>query len=145
MIAVRPFSNGLRRSAAAGGYILLELMIALTIFAIAVLGLAKALNTSIEVANILNKDQRVRVGMRSFLEEVRRKPLEQMAMSMTDPVSEVTYASTVERVALTTTRGATLADLYDLKVVATYVVGADTRTETLSVYVHKPTQQQQRR
>ncbi|HYF34893.1 MAG TPA: hypothetical protein VD994_06330 [Prosthecobacter sp.] len=120
-------------------------MIALSIFAIAVLGLAKALNTSIEVANILNKDQRIRVGMRSFLEEMRRKPLEQMATSMTDPVSEVTYASTVERVALTTTQGSTLNDLYDLRVVASYAVGGEMREETVSVYVHKPSQQQQRR
>jgi Tfp pilus assembly protein PilV len=127
------------------GYILLELMIALTIFAISVLGLARALNTSMEVANILNKDQRVRLGMRSFLEEVRRKPLEQMAASFTDAQSGVTYASAVERITLTTTQGSTLNDLYELKVVASYLVGMETRQETVSIYVHKPADQQQQR
>ena len=46
------------------GYILLELVIALSIFAIGVLGLARTLNSSMEVANILNKDYPlVRVGI----------------------------------------------------------------------------------
>ncbi|MDZ4289208.1 MAG: hypothetical protein U0984_14680, partial [Prosthecobacter sp.] len=77
------------------------MVIALSIFAIAVLGLAGALNTSIEVSNILNKDSRVRIGMRSFLEEVRRKPLSEMSASQTDVVSGVTYASSLEPVTLT--------------------------------------------
>ncbi len=128
---------GVTRMRDAGGYILLELIIALSMFAIGVLGLARALNTSMEVANILNKDQRVRIGMRSFLEEVRRKPLSEMSASMTDEPTGVTYTSSIERVALTTTRGDVLSDLYDLKVVATYTVGSEQREESVDVYVYK--------
>lgn len=122
----------------ASGYILLELIIALSIFAIGVLGLARALNGSVEVANILNKDQRVRLGLRSFLEEVRRKPLSEMTLSTTDVASGVTYTSSIERVALTTTSGSTLNDLYNLKVVAAYSAGNEQREETVDVYVYKP-------
>lgn len=122
----------------ASGYILLELIIALSIFAIGVLGLARALNGSVEVANILNKDQRVRLGLRSFLEEVRRKPLNEMTLSTTDVASGVTYTSSIERVALTTTSGSTLNDLYNLKVVAAYSAGNEQREETVDVYVYKP-------
>ncbi|WP_133794039.1 type IV pilus modification PilV family protein [Prosthecobacter fusiformis] len=121
-----------------GGYILLELVIALSMFAIGVLGLARALNTSMEVANILNKDQRVRIGMRSFLEEVRRKPLNEMSTTYTDVAIGVTYTSAVERVALTTTRGEILEDLYNLKIVATFVAGNDQQEESVDVYVYKP-------
>ncbi len=120
------------------GYILLELVIALSMFSIGVLGLARALNTSMEVANILNKDQRVRIGMRSFLEEVRRKPLNEISTSTTDAVTGVTYTSSIERIALTTTRGDTLSDLYNLKVIATYSVGNEQREESVDVYVYKP-------
>ena len=67
-----------------GGYILFELIIALSMFAIGVLGLARTLNTSMEVANILNREQRVRIGLRSFVEEIRRKPLAEMSASVTD-------------------------------------------------------------
>lgn len=120
------------------GYILMELIIALTMFSIGVLGLARALNTSIEVANILNKDQRVRIGLRSFLEEMRRKPLSEMAASYADIATGITYASSIDRVALTTTRGETLSDLYNLKVTATYTAGSEQREESVDVYVYKP-------
>ena len=120
------------------GYILLELVIALSMFAIGVLGLARALNTSMTVANILVKDQRVRIGMRSFLEEMRRKPLAEVTGTITDPVSGVTYTSSLERVALSTTRGETLSDLYNMKVTASYSVGDEIREESVDVYVYKP-------
>ncbi len=123
-----------------GGYILLELIIALGMFAIGVLGLARALNTSVEVANILNRDQRVRIGLRSFLEEVRRKPLAEMTVSVADAVTGVTYTSSAEPVVLTTTRGGQLSDLYNLTVTASYTVGGETREESVSLYVHKPAQ-----
>ncbi|MEN3942014.1 hypothetical protein WJU23_12020 [Prosthecobacter sp. SYSU 5D2] len=121
-----------------GGYILLELIIALSMFAIGVLGLAQTLNTSMEVANILNKDQRVRIGLRSFLEEVRRKPLSDMSTNYVDVATGVTYTSSIERVALTTTRGEVLSDLYNLKVVATFVAGSEQQEESVDVYVYKP-------
>ncbi|MBB5040092.1 hypothetical protein [Prosthecobacter dejongeii] len=107
-------------------------------FAIGVLGLANALGTSVEVANILNKDQRIRIGMRSFLEEVRRKPLNEMSATVADAATGVTYTSSIERVALTTTRGETLSDLYNLKIIATYSVGNEQREESVDVYVYKP-------
>jgi Tfp pilus assembly protein PilV len=120
------------------GYILLELIIALSIFAIGVLGLARTLNSSMEVANILNKDQRVRIGMRSFLEEIRRKPLNEMSASITDAATGVTYTSSAEPVSLTMTNGNTMPDLYDLKIIATYAVGSEQREESVDVYVYKP-------
>jgi Tfp pilus assembly protein PilV len=120
------------------GYILLELIIALSIFSIGVLGLARTLNSSMEVANILNKDQRVRIGMRSFLEEVRRKPLNEMRVSITDAASGVTYSSTAEPVSLTMTNGNKMRDLYNLKIVATYSAGNEQREESVDVYVYKP-------
>lgn len=125
-------------SALRPGYILLELIIALTIFAIGVLGLARSLNSSMEVANILNKDQRVRIGMRSFLEEIRRKPLNEMSVSITDAVLGVTYTSSAEPVALTMTRGNTMQDMYNLKITASYAVGSEQREESVDVYVYKP-------
>lgn len=133
ILALRALPSALRP-----GYILLELIIALAIFAIGVLGLARSLNSSMEVANILNKDQRVRIGMRSFLEEIRRKPLNEMSVSTTDALLGVTYTSSAEPVALTMTRGNTMQDMYNLKIIASYVVGSEQREESVDVYVYKP-------
>lgn len=122
------------------GYILFELIIALSIFSIGVLGLARTLNASMEVAQILNKEQRLRIAMRSMVEELRRKPLNEMATSITDAALEATYTSTVEPLSLKMTRGNIMSDLYNLRIVASYTVGNEQREESVDVYVYKPAQ-----
>lgn len=123
------------------GYILFELVLAITIFSIAVLGLAKALNQSLDTANLLKRDQIVRVGMRNFFEEIRRKPLTDMSTSYMDTTYGITYTSTTEPVSLRTTNGSTLPDLYNLTIKATSEFNGIPEEATLSVYVHKPAQQ----
>tara|TARA_R110002049_G_C8933921_1_gene544407 strand:+ start:361 stop:759 length:399 start_codon:yes stop_codon:yes gene_type:complete len=120
------------------GYILFELVIALTIFSIAVLGLARSLANTLEVANILNRDQRLRVGMRSFIEEIRLKPLAEMSTTFTDEASGITYTSSMEPVSLETSSGNTLPDMYNLQVIATYGFAGEQRSDDVSVYVYKP-------
>jgi type II secretory pathway pseudopilin PulG len=118
----------------APAYILLELIIALSIFSIAVLGLANSLSTSVEVSNILNRDNVVQIGMRSFIEELRKKPLADMSTSYTDTALGITYTSKMEQLGFKTQRGETLADLYELQVVATYTFGNEERTDNVRLY-----------
>ncbi len=124
------------------GYILFELVLALGIFAIAVLGLAKSLNQALETANLLKRDQIIRIGMRNFLEEIRRKPLTEMSMSTMDTTYGVTYTSSTEPVSLRTTSGSTLTDIYNLTIKATSSFNDVPQEDTLSIYVYKPAQQQ---
>lgn len=121
-------------------YILLELVIALSIFAIAVLGLANSLSTSLEVANILNRENAVQIGMRSFIEELRKKPLADMVTTYTDVNLGVTYSSKMEPLGIRTSNGNTLSDLYDLQVTALYTFAGEERTDNVSVYVYKQQQ-----
>lgn len=128
------------------GYILLELIIALAIFAIAVLGLTKSLNTSLEVANILNHDYAVRLGLRSFIEEVKRKSVANMTMSTTDPLLDVTYSSQAEPTQITVkTTGQVLTDIYQLTATATYNVAGKQREESVVLFLWQPQAEQDRR
>ena len=122
------------------GYILFELIIALSIFSIGVLGLARTLNASMEVAQILNKEERLRIAIRSMVEELRRKPLNEMATTLSDVQLETTFTSSVDPVSLNMTRGNLMSDLYNLRIVASYRVGGEQREESVDVYVYKPTQ-----
>jgi hypothetical protein len=123
-----------------GGYILFELVLALGIFAIAVLGLAKSLDQALETANLLKRDQIIRIGMRNFFEEIRRKPLRDMSTTMMDETYGVTYTSSTEPVTLRTTSGGNLSDIYNLTIVATSTFNDVPQEDTLSVYVYKPAQ-----
>ncbi len=128
------------------GYILLELIIALTIFAIAVVGLAKALNTTLEVGNIMNRDYAVRVGLQSFVEEVKRKSVTDMATTAADERLGVTYTSTVEPLSITVPRsGAQLSDVYRLKATAVYTVGSEQRDETIELWFYQTQAEQEKR
>jgi Tfp pilus assembly protein PilV len=119
---------------------LFELVLALGIFAVAVLGLAKALNQALETANLLKRDQIIRIGMRNFLEEVRRKPLTEMSMSSMDTTYGITYTSVTEPLSLRTTSGSMLSDIYNLTITATSSFNDVPQEDTLSVYVYKPAQ-----
>lgn len=122
------------------GYILLELVIALTIFAIAVLGLTNSLNTALGVQNTLNRESAMRMGLRSFLEEARKKKTTgEMAMTQQDDRLGVTYSSTLEDAGLQNKSGKTLADLYKLTAKATIPnVAEDQQPEPVTVYVYQP-------
>ena len=120
------------------GYILIEMVIALTIFAIAALGLANSLGTSLQAANLLNRENTIRIGMRSFIEELRRKPLADMSTTIVDEALGVTYTSVVDESGIATSSGRTLNDLYTLTVTASYSFGAEPLTDDVSVILYKP-------
>lgn len=128
------------------GYILLELIIALTIFTIAVVGLAKSLNTTLEVGNIMNKDNLVRLGLRSFIEETKRKAAPDMATSVTDEQLGVTYTSVVEPLSVTVPHnGQRLEDVYRVTFTATYKAGAEDRDESVELWFYQNQTEQQKR
>lgn len=143
----RTMTDGVRRTGAApvrlrraSGYILLELVIALSMFSFAVLGLARSLNTALEVANSLNRENAIRIGLRSFLEEVRRKKTTaEMAMTTTDERLGCTYTSTIDEAGLQNSEGKNLADLYKLTAQATLPgVPDEQQPEPVTVYVYQP-------
>ncbi len=120
------------------GYVLFEVILALTIFAIAVVGLATALNNIIESAATMNLDNSVRIGLRSFIEEVRHKPIADMNTTVTDDRLSATYSSTVETLSLKNSDGVALNDLYTLHAKAAYGQGNTAREEIVDLYVYKP-------
>lgn len=126
---------------ASRGYILFELVLALTIFAIAVLGLAKSLNQALETANLLKRDQIIRIGMRNVFEELRNKPLAKMTTTISDTTYGITYTTSTEALSLKTTSGGILSDMYKLTIHATSSFDGVPQEDTLDVYVYKPAQQ----
>lgn len=122
------------------GYILFELVLALTIFAIAVLGLAKSLNQALETANLLKRDQIIRIGMRNVFEELRNKPLAKMSTTISDTTYGITYTTSTEALSLKTTSGGILSDMYKLNIHATSSFDGVPQEDTLDVYVYKPAQ-----
>lgn len=127
-----------KTSATASAYVLFEVILAVTIFALAGLGLATALNNIFESATTMNMDNSVRIGLRSFIEEVRRKPIADMTTTTTDDHLGAIYSSTVETLNLKTGDGVALSDLYTLHAKVSYGQGNNAREESVDLYVYKP-------
>ena len=94
------------RRAVAGGYVLLEIIIALTVFAVAVGGLTSVLHASLDSANALRRSAAIRRGLEAMLIEARQKPKrEEMALTATDPALGLEYRSSIEEVKWINRRG----------------------------------------
>ena len=124
--------------AARSGYVLFEVVLALTIFAIAVVGLTQSLNLSLEAAGRLNREHAIRTGLRSFIEETRRKEIADMGTESRDDRLGVTYSSTVEELTMKNQDGTVLTDLYVLHAQAAWGEDKDTQEETVDLYIYKP-------
>jgi type II secretory pathway pseudopilin PulG len=139
---MKPHTTSARRLP---GYILLELIIALSIFSMAVVGLSMALNNTLQTANMLNKDYAVRLAMRSFLEEIKRKPLADMATTLENPQLDLVLTSTVEPLEIRSKEGRAVEDMYTLTVRADYTAGGRARDETVFLWVNVTDEEDKRR
>lgn len=98
-----------------------------------------------QTANILSRENDVRIGMRSFLEEVRRKPLTEMNQSFTDPRLGITFTSQTEETRdIKDRNGTILRNLYKLRVATTYEAGGEMREEAVEVFVYKTQEERTR-
>jgi len=132
-------SPGARRLRHAAGYVLLEIIIALTVFAIVVTGLASALHSSLDAANRLRRQAAVRRGLESLLVEAKqKKKREEMLMTFKDEGLGVEYRSELEELKWVNRRRKPVKGLYILRAIATDLRAANPLPDNAQVYVYRP-------
>ena len=128
----------------ARAYVLLEIIVALTVFAVVVGGLASVLHGSLDSANALRRTAAIRRGMEAVLIEARLQPKrEEMILTATDEVLGMEYHSSLEELKWTNRRGQPVRGLYVLRVEARNTrapaAGGSTEpTDSAEVYVYRP-------
>ena len=132
--------RGAERVGSAGrGYVLLETIIALTVFSIVVTGLAQALHSSLDSANVLRRQAAIRHGLESVLVEAKAKPKrEEMAMSYRDEGLGIEFRSELEELKWINRRGRPVKNLYILRVVATDFRTVKLLPDKAELYVYRP-------
>jgi len=127
------------RRAGSAGYVLLEIIIALTVFAVTVGGLASILHSSLDSANLLRRQASVRRGLESILVEAKAKPKrEEMPMTFRDEGLGIEFRSELEELKWINRRGLPVKGLYILRAVATDLRAAKPLNDTAEVYVYRP-------
>lgn len=120
------------------GYALLDVALALTIFAFAVTSLAVLLDRIVDTSTEYSRDRLLQSAMDSFMTETKRKPVREMTGEFYDENLDVTFRAEVEPLELANVDGQSLKDLYRLKIVAEYDIGGRAQSEESELYIYQP-------
>jgi hypothetical protein len=121
------------------GYVLLEVIIALTVFAISVTGLASALHSSLDASNMLRRQAAIRRGLESILVEAKAKPKrEEMAITYKDEALGVEFRSELQELKWVNRRRKSVTGLYILRALATDLRVGKRVHDSAEVYVYRP-------
>ena len=114
----RPLSQG----TSTGGYILLEVILAMMVFSVAVVGLTKALNSMLNTTNEIQREYAVQMGLDAIIAEAKAKDDDDdMELERYEESLGVIFNTNVERVRdMQNQEGRRLDDLYLLTATATF-------------------------
>lgn len=124
--------------ASTAGYALFDVVLAVTVFALAVTGLVVQLGQIAQGSNAYSKDRLVQYGLEAMLTEAKHKPVQEMSGDFVDENLGVTYSTTVEELNVANADGENLEDMYLLKVTATFESDGVEQVETAEIYVYQP-------
>lgn len=105
-----------RARGGAGGFMLLEVVIAVGVFAFAVVGLAGAMNRLIDVELLSREEQRLRLEVESRLAEARLERVVEGTLDLGEDAAGIQYTRIVEPVELENADGVMLDGLFLLRV-----------------------------
>lgn len=121
-----------------GGYMLLEVLIALTVFSIAVVGMAEAINASIEAMNFLTRQETMRNRLQALIvEAMQMEKREEMAFSIDDQAEGIRYRTELEELKWENRKKEPINGLYVLRAIAEFENNGTPVTETVEVYVQR--------
>ena len=126
------------RSGTRRGMVLLEVMIALTIFAIVSLGLVVALNQSFDAGRDRNQADWAARGLRNQLALLHAAPLAPGSRDLPDDGSGTAYSLEVDPVPMTDQRKQPLLGLYRATISAKWKDGKQVQTQSVSELVYQP-------
>ncbi|MEI6350153.1 MAG: type II secretion system protein [Verrucomicrobiota bacterium] len=118
------------------GFTLLEVMLAVMIFAIAVVGLLTALSTTIGSAAAFNREAQVRMALQTRLAEARVIDFAEGATTSDPDEMGVIYTTEITPLELQNGEGRPLDHLYSLRITANWTQGGEEEAQTAEVYVY---------
>lgn len=126
------------RSRRAGAFILMEVVIAVAIFALAGVGLAVAINDMGEVFNESRQEAEVRRRLETLLTEARLRGVAPGKSALEPDAMGVVYETETAVLPLENKDRMVLTGLYRITVKALWKRGTEEREEAAEIYVYQP-------
>ena len=120
------------------GIVLLEMILALTIFSLVVVALARSLQSSVEAATVQQKEQVIQEQMRSLLEWVQIDPKDPERIKPIDLENGVKLSPSVTKLEVKNKEGIELQNLYTLKISAEIQIAKTNLTRSIQMTVYAP-------
>jgi type II secretory pathway pseudopilin PulG len=123
---------------ATSGFVLWEIMLALTIFVVVAVALTVALQQSVETSILLRDESQVRLELRNLLTEAASAKLKVGKSEIRTGDSRVLYEKEVRAVKAKTARGEPLPDLYEIAIQASWRSSGRDRSDSAALIVYQP-------
>lgn len=120
------------------GSMLLEVMLAMGIFAIGVVGFAICLQKTMETVNYSRAETRIRQELQTRMEDLRQKRFVVETKSDDPDALGVQYTHEITLLQIESDRKTLLNNLYDVKVTAHWKEGGQDQERSTEVYVYQP-------
>lgn len=128
----------MNRSPHAQGIVLLELILALTIFSLVIVALARSLQSAVQAATVQQQEQAAQEQMRSLLEWVRIDPKDPTRMKAVELENKITLTPSLLPLELENKEGEKLQNLYTLKIEALFPSATTNLTRSIQMTVYLP-------
>jgi type II secretory pathway pseudopilin PulG len=120
------------------GFVLWEIMLALTIFAVVAVALTTALQQTVETSILLRDQSQVRLEMQNLLAEAASVKLKPGKSEIQTGDGRVRYEREIRVVQAKTARGEALSGLYEIVLKASWKSSGRDRSDNAAVIVYKP-------
>lgn len=123
---------------AQGGFALLDVVLAVMLFAIAVTGLLQVLRGVSDTSAEFSRDRYIQQRLEGLLSEKQRLDLVSMVSESVDELSGITFRTYVEPFQIENGEGASLMDLHKLTAEAVFIDDGGEQTEKAEIIIYKP-------
>ncbi|MDF1814495.1 MAG: hypothetical protein P1V20_19975 [Verrucomicrobiales bacterium] len=120
------------------GYALLDVALALTIFAFSITSLVVLLQQITNTSASYARDRLIQSSIESFLTETKRKPVKEMNSEYFDEALSINFRAVVEQLNLSNAEGNSLKDVYKLVVTAEFEDDGGPQEETAELFIYQP-------
>lgn len=119
-------------------YALLDVVLAVALFALSVTGLISVMQRINETSALFSKDRLIQDRLASILAQTREMPVQSMTTEVHDPDLDITFRTYAEVYQIDNGEGAELTDLYLLIAEAMFQDEGGDQVEKATLIIHQP-------
>jgi type II secretory pathway component PulJ len=127
-----------RISKRSAGFMLWEVMLAVTIFCVVAISLAAALQQTVDAAILLRDESQVRIELQNLLNRTVAEKLKIGKSEVKEGDGRVHYEREIRAVLAKTAKGVPVPDLYEIIVRASWRSGSQDRSDQAQLIVYRP-------